>query len=65
MRAIRVYPHEITPGNVDRILERLHNLGITDVLYEAKNVDGKVFYSSKLAEVLDDRLGLICESAKE
>jgi len=60
-----VYPHEITPGNVNQILERLHNLGITDILYEAKNVDGKVFYSSKLAEVVDDRLGLICESAKE
>jgi len=65
VRAIRVYPHEITPGNVNQILERLHNLGITDILYEAKNVDGKVFYSSKLAEVVDDRLGLICESAKE
>lgn len=65
MRAIRVYPHEITSGNVNQILERLHNLGITDILYEAKNVDGKVFYSSNLAEVVDDRLGLICESAKE
>lgn len=65
MRAIRVYPHEITSGNVNQILERLHNLGVTDILYEAKNVDGKVFYSSKLAEVIDDRLSLICESAKE
>ena len=65
MRAIRVYPHEITSGNVNQILKRLHNLGITHVFYEAKNIDGKVFYSSKLAEVVDDRLSLICESAKK
>lgn len=63
MRGIMIYSNEITLENTEKIVKRLYNLQFTDIFYVTKNIDGKVFYSSKYAEIVEDRLSLLCRLA--
>lgn len=63
MRACMIYSNEISAKNAKEIMERLYNLQFTDIFFVTKNIDGKVFYSSKFAEVVEDKLSLLCRVA--
>lgn len=65
MRGIMIYSNEITSSNAQETIQRLHDLQFTDIFYIAKNIDGKVFYTSKIAETPEDRLSLLCRLASE
>jgi uncharacterized lipoprotein YddW (UPF0748 family) len=63
MRGIMIYSNEITLENTEKIVKKLNNLQFTDIFFVTKNIDGKVFYSSKIAEVVEDKLSLLCRLA--
>ena len=64
-KACMIYSNEISAENAEEIIRRLHNLQFTDIFFVTKNIDGKVFYSSKFAEVVEDNLGLLCGLAEK
>ncbi|OPX58842.1 MAG: hypothetical protein A4E25_01463 [Methanobacterium sp. PtaB.Bin024] len=65
MKGIMIYSDEIDKKTVKPVLKRIHNLGFTDVFYVTKNIDGKVYYSSKIAETRENTLKLLCDAAKK
>jgi len=62
-KGIMIYSNEITKNNAKEIVKKLYNLRFTDIFFIAKNIDGKVFYLSKYAETVEDKLSLLCEIA--
>lgn len=60
MRGIMIYSNEITLENTEKILKRLYNLQFTDIFFVTKNIEGKVFCASKYAEMVEDKLSLLC-----
>jgi len=63
--AIMVYSNEICYENAEHLIGKLNELQFTDIFFVAKNMDGKVYYSSKLAEASGDKLSLLCKLAAD
>jgi len=65
VRAVILYPNEICNENSEYLVTKLSDLQFTDIFFVAKNIDGKVYYSSKLAEAPEDKLTLLCKLASD
>lgn len=65
MKGIMVYSDEINEINVERVVKKIHNLGFTDIFYVTKNIDGRVYYSSNIAETEANTLKILCDEAKK
>jgi len=63
MKGIMLYPEEVEQKSIEKLIKRLSNLNFTDIFYISKNIDGKAFYSSRFADVTEDKLNLLCKLA--